>query len=379
MPEGFSPVTVVIVAKKGSSPPMVLIDTVRAISTALRGTSRRLAPAPASLLDAASGFWRTHALGTVARLGVADQLTDGPRDVAALAAATGADEDSLFRVLRALAADGIFRRTGPRTFALNGISAPLRSDHPRSVRHTMIQISSEWNQRIWSDLTATVHEGRPAFPRQYGGFLWDYFVDHPDDGEHFHRSMRELSRLDMPQILAAHDFGRYRRIADVGGGSGQLVAGILTAHPTLRGVLYDLPAATADAPGVLGAAGVADRVEIVNGSFYDRIPDGCDAYLMRNIVHGLTDEQARPVFDRLRPAFGPQTRLLVLDCLVPEGTGGDHPAFLDLQMMVGSGGRERSAAEMAALFAANGFRLVDVRRTPGPTAIFVGRLADPGR
>ncbi|MEV0330270.1 methyltransferase [Micromonospora echinospora] len=358
---------------------MVLVDAVRAVGSALSGTSRRLAPPPASLLDAASGFWRTHALGAVARLGVADQLTDGPRDVAALAAATDADEDSLFRVLRALAADGIFRRTGPRTFALNTLAEPLRSDHPRSVRHTLIQISSGWNQRIWSDLTATVTEGSPAFPRQYGGFLWDYFAEHPDEGEHFHRSMRELSRLDMPQILAAHDFGRYERIADVGGGSGQLLAGILSAHPHLCGVLYDLPAATADAPTVLGAAGIADRVEVVNGSFYDHVPPGCDAYLMRNIVHGLTDEQARPVLARLRPAFGPRTRLLVLDCLVPEGSGGSHPGFLDLQMMVGSGGRERSAAEMAALFAANGFQLVDVRRTPGPTAIFVGRLADPSR
>jgi hypothetical protein len=354
---------------------MVLVDAVRAISGALTGTSRRLAPPPASLLDAASGFWRTHSLGAVARLGVADHLADGPRDVASLAAATGTDEDSLFRVLRALAADGIFRRTGARTFALNAITEPLRSDHPQSVRHTLIQMSSDWNQRIWADMTTTVTEGRPAFPRQYGGYLWDYFVDHPDDGEDFHRSMRELSRLDMPLILAAHDFGRYERIADVGGGSGQLLAGVLTAHPHVRGVLYDLPAATADAPAVLGAAGVADRVEVINGSFFDHVPPGCDGYLMRNIVHGLTDEQAGPVFDRLRPAFTPRTRLLVLDCLVPEGASGNHPGFLDLQMMVGSGGRERSASEMAALFAANGFQLVEVRRTASPTAIFVGRLA----
>jgi hypothetical protein len=185
--------------------------------------------------------------------------------------------------------------------------------------------------------------------------------------------MRELSRLDVGPVLAAHDFRRYSRIADIGGGSGQLLAGILAATPGSRGVLYDVERATADSSSVLASAGVADRVDVVNGSFDDAVPGGCDAYLLRQVVHGLPDQAAARVLANLRSAMPPSARVLVLDTLVPE-RGRDHPGFLDLQMLVGSGGRERSAAEMAGLFEASGLRLVEVVRTAAPTAIFIGEL-----
>lgn len=361
--------------RRSRRPPLPAIDAVRAIGKGLTSLSRRLQPAPIPLLEIVSGHWRVHALGAIARLGVADRLAAGPREVGDLAREVGAHEDSLFRVLRALASDGILDRPAPRTFALNAISEPLCRDHPRSIHHTVVQITSEWSQRAWAGLGETVRDGAPAFMRVFGSDLWTYFQAHPDEGQDFHRSMLELSRLDVPDIVAAFDFGPYPRIVDVGGGSGQLLGGVLAAYPSARGVLYDTEAATREAPEVLQAAGVQDRVAIEIGDFYRGVPGGHDLYLLRQIVHGHSDAQLAPILSGLRAALSPRARLLVLDTLVPEDRRGPHPAFLDLQMLVGSGGRERSRSEMESLLAGSGLRLLSVHRTPGPTAIFEAALA----
>jgi hypothetical protein len=237
----------------------------------------------------------------------------------------------------------------------------------------VIQIASPWNQQAWTRLDLPLADGAPAFDRVFGTDLWGYFVHHPAEGEHFDRSMRELSRLDVEPVVAAHDFGRYRRIADIGGGSGQLLAGILAATPGSRGVLYDVERATRDAPDVLAAAGVADRVTVVNGDFLESVPAGCDAYLLRQVLHGHDDEHAAVILARLRDALDDDATLVVLDTLVPDGPSPDVPGFLDLQMLVGPGGRERTEAEMRALLARNGFRLVEVVRTIAPTALFLAR------
>jgi SAM-dependent methyltransferase len=359
--------------RKPAAPPVFVVKATRAVSAGLTSVVRRLAPPPIPLLDIVSSQWRVHALGVVARLGIADLLAAGPRDVAYLAIQTGTHEDSLYRLLRALAGEGIFTRPAVRTFGLNSLAAPLRTDHPQSIRHTVIQVTAHWNQRAWSALGETVVDGQPAFRKAFGQELWDYFAEHPDEGEHFHHSMRELSRLELGPLLAAHDFGQYRRIVDIGGGSGQLLAGVLAAHPLLRGVLFDLEPATAGAAENLRRAGVADRAEVIHGSFYEHVPQGYDAYLLRQVIHGHTDEQAKRIFASLRAAITPHARILVVDTLVPDGAQGYQPSFLDLQMLVGSGGRERTRSEMAALFSENGFRLTDVVQTAGISAVFIGQ------
>jgi hypothetical protein len=358
-----------------SVPPRLAVDVVRAFGRGLSRLSRRLAPPPIPLLEIVASHWRLHAIGVVARLGLADQLAAGPRDAGDLARATGVDEDALFRVLRALASEGILDRPAPRTFALNAISAPLRRDHPSSILHTVLQISSSWNQRTWNDLLETVRTGAPAFPRIFGEDLWAYFERAPADASDFHRSMRELTRLDLPAIVAAYDFGRHRSVVDLGGGSGQLLSGILAANPGLRGTIFDLATSVRDAPETLRAAGVEDRARIEVGDFRARVPPGHDLALMRHIVHGHTDAQLEPIFARVRGALTRGARFLVLEHCMPEEGEGDAPAMLDLQMLVGSGGRERTRSEFGALFGKTGFRMVDVVRTITPLTIFVAEPA----
>jgi SAM-dependent methyltransferase len=191
--------------------------------------------------------------------------------------------------------------------------------------------------------------------------------------------MQELSRLDVASLLAAHDFGRHTTVVDVGGGSGELLAGVLAAHPHLRGVLHDLPSALEEAPDVLDRAGVADRCTVVAGDFREEVPRGGDVYLLRQVTHGHPDAQLAPVLAALRRAVPPHGRLLVLDTVVPDRGSAEDSTFLDLQMLVGSGGRERTRAEFARLLAGGGFRLVEVTRTPAPTCVLtaVPAGADP--
>jgi hypothetical protein len=356
-----------------SGPPLPVIDAVRAVDRGLTALQRKLAPPPIPLLEIVTATWRAHALGALARLGVADVLAGGPRPVDEIARAVGADEDSLYRVLRALASDGILAQPEPRTFGLNAVSDPLRADHPQSVRHSVIQMTSAWNQRAWLDLETTVRDGAPAFARVFGKDLWAYFEDHPEEGQHFHRSMREFTRLDVPLIAAAHDFGVYRSVVDVGGGAGQLLAGLLAAYPSLRGVVYDLAGSVVETRDTLRAAGVEDRAEVQIGSYFDAVPPGHDAYLLRQIVHGHAAGDLARILGNVRAAMKPSSKLLVLETLVPGPEDRwPNPSFLDLQMLVGSGGRERTREEMGALFAASGIQLADVVRTAAPTAVYVG-------
>lgn len=355
------------------SPPLFAIDAAKRLHRGMTALQRKMAPAPAVLVEIISSVWRPHAIRLVAELGIADLLATGPRDVADLARATDSHEDALYRVLRALAHDGILAQPAPRQFALTPLSQPLRSDHPSSVRNIAQMFISDYTQQSWSRLGDAVHDGKPTFQAIHGREIWDYFEDHPEDARRFHASMVELTRMMAPLVAAAYDFGQHRTLVDVGGGRAALLALLLQMFPRLRGVNYDLKEAVQDAPEVLQDAGVADRCEVVTGSFFERIPTGYDAYMLKHIVHALDADGLERLFEQLRASLTPGTTLLLLEMLVPEDGRGTHPSYLDLQMLVASGGKERTATEYQELLRRHGFRLRAVKRTPGPMAVLVGQ------
>jgi hypothetical protein len=354
-------------------PPLWAVDLAKRASRGLTQLQRKLAPPSATVLELVSAVWRPYALWAVAELGIADHLEAGPQTTEALAAKTGTQPDALRRLLRPLAHDGIFALRGPDTFALTPLAEPLRAAHPMSVRQTIRQTMADWNRRTWGELLEVLRTGEPAFPRLHGGRdLWSWFAaEAPEKGAIFHDSMTELTRMTVPLLVAAYDFSPHGRILDVGGGHGTLVAGILQAYPSVRGGILDLPGALAGAPAALEAASLRDRVELIEGNLLDAIPGGWDAYLMKNILHGASDAVLARMLGTARAALSPAARLLVLEMLVPEDGAGVYPAFLDLQMLVGAGGRERSASEYAALFGAHGLRLESVVRTASPVAMLV--------
>jgi hypothetical protein len=314
------------------------------------------------LLGVVRGYQRSRALTVAAELGIADLLRDGPRDVDELAVATGTHAPTLYRLLRALASIGIFSEGRGRRFELNPMGQYLRRDHPLSVDPVARFVGADYQWRAWGELQHGVRTGKTPAVHALGCDMWEYMRLHPEDGEVFDAAMRTVSRTETAAVLAAHDFGRYETVADVGGGTGAVLAAVLAAHPQTRGILFDQPQVVADADHVLRDAGVADRVSVVPGDFFVEIPAGADAYLLAHILHDWPDEDAVRILRCVRSAMTPDARLLLLEAVVGPPNEDPLVKFLDLLMLVSPGGQERTEDEWRALLAAADLELTGTTR-----------------
>lgn len=314
------------------------------------------------LLAMVRGYQVSKAIAAAAELGVADLLRDGPRPVDELAELTRTDPPTLYRLLRALAAVGVFHEDAARRFALTSTGEYLRRDHPRSVDPLARMFCADYEWQAWGALGHSVRTGENAAVHALGMDVWEFRRRHAEQGELFDAAMRTLSRAATDGILAAHDFGRYGVVADVGGGTGALLASVLRAHPAVRGILFDQEHVVAGAAAVLADAGVADRVTVLAGDFFAAVPRGADAYLLRTILHDWPDADAARILARLREAMAPDARLVLVDAVVGPPNEDPGAKFLDLMMLVSAGGRERTEPEWADLLAGSGFRMVGATR-----------------
>jgi O-methyltransferase domain/Dimerisation domain len=319
----------------------------------------------ATLLGLVNGYQVSQAIHVAATLGIADLLKNGPRSSDDLAVATGTHAGSLYRLLRALASVGVFREDADRRFALTLLGDGLRSDAPEPIGPWAVFIGQPEHQRAWGHLLHSIQTGENAFQHVHGVNVWEYRARSPEAGAIFDRAMTGLSRGVTDAVLNAYDFAQFACVVDVGGGQGALLAAILTKHPSMRGVLFDQPQVVAGAEQVLRAAGVADRCQVGGGDFFEAVPDGGDAYVLKSILHDWEDEQATAILRTCRRAIGPNGKLLVIEREISPPNEDPRAKFVDLLMLVSAGGRERTRKEWAVLFAAGGFRLSDV--TPAKT------------
>ncbi len=338
--------------------------------------AERPPPEYVELLDLVRGYQRSRAITVAAELGIADLLRDDARDAEDLAAATGTHAPTLYRLLRALAAIGVFAETSDGCFALTSTGQFLRRDHPMSIDPAARMFGADHQWQAWGEIAHSVRTGENAAQHTLGMDMWEYRRRHPEQGEIFDAAMRTFTRADSAGMLAAHDFGRYGTVADVGGGTGAVLAAVLTANPAVHGVLVDQAHVVAGAPPVLREAGVEDRTTIVSGSFFDGVPAGADAYLLVRILHDWLDDDAVRILRRVRDALEPDGRVIIVDAVV--GPPGDDPAtkFLDLMMLVSAGGRERTMPEWEDLLGAADLRLVGA--TPASPTRHVLEVADAG-
>jgi hypothetical protein len=342
-------------------------------SPAARGqASPSVEPAGPSprLMQMLLGLEHTQMLHVAAKLGVPDLLSDGPKSAAELSAATRTDADALRRVLRALSVEGIFREDEDGRFALTRESAALRSGVQGSVRALAVMSGEGWYWRTYGGLLETVRTGRNAFQPLFGMELYDYLKQDQEAGRVFAEFMDEHSVLTAAQILDAYDFGAYHAIVDVGGGRASLLIRLLKIHPAMRGVLFDAPAVLEGARPILEAQGIADRCERVAGSFFESVPSGGDAWLLRNVIHDWDDERAGIILKNCRDAMGPAGTLLISEAVLPQGRATLESRYCDLQVMVALGGRQRTGAELRSLLDAAGFELAAIRPT-GPVLSMV--------
>ncbi len=335
---------------------------------------RTIAPeqAAAELHRLLNGFQISQAIHVAAVLGVADHMAAGARASDEIAAAVGAHPHALYRLLRALAALGVFREHEQRRFSLAPMGECLRSDAEQPVRPFAVFIGQAYQWQTWGQLLHSVRTGENAFRALHGMSSWTYREQHPEQNAIFNAAMTGNSRRIDRAIIAAYDFSRCARIADIGGGQGSLLAAILLANPTARGVLFDLPHVVAGATRVLAAAGVADRCEVIAGNMFDSVPEGCDAYVLKYIIHDWDDTSCTRILQRCRRAMRADARLLVVDRFIGPLNENLAVALSDLNMLVGPGGQERTREEFAALFQAGGFRLADAVPTSAPVRVIVG-------
>jgi hypothetical protein len=319
----------------------------------------------ATLARLINGYQASQALHAAAVLGIGDALADGPRGVDDLASAVEADPDALYRLLRALAALGVLDEREGRTFALTDVGAGLRSDVPESLLAWAAFIGRSYYWEAWSQLVYSVRTGENAFRMVHGVDPWGYRVREPADGAIFDRAMATFSRRVTDALVEAYDFGRFGTLVDVGGGSGGLIRALLERHPAARGVLFDQP-------HVVEAAPPAERLEIVGGSFFESVPRGGDAYLLKWILHDWEDAEATAILRVVRAAMGDGAVVLVVESELAERNKGAEGKLSDLNMLVAPGGRERSRAEYAALFGAAGLELAGVTPTRGDLRVFEG-------
>jgi SAM-dependent methyltransferase len=317
-------------------------------------------PAEAQLLRMIGGYRVTQALYVVTKLGIPDLLSDGPKDAATLAVVTGVRPDPLFRVLRALASIGVFSVEEDQRFGLTDVGRLLRSDPEGSMALPTL-FAGEEPYRAWGDLLHTVKTGDTAFDHRFGMGHFDYLAQHPEASMTFHRLMGWSSRAAGPP-LEGYDFGPHKLVVDVGGGSGTLIASLLRANPTMRGILFDQASAVIEAPARIARSGVTDRCTVVTGSAFDAVPSGGDVYVMSRILHDWSDEKALVLLANCRKAMSRGGVLLLVEGVLPESDAPPPRLWLDLVMMVMNGGRERTEKEWGRLLAKAGFSLVGTRQ-----------------
>lgn len=328
-------------------------------------------PPQIALLQMATGFWVTQSIYVAARLGIADLLSDGPKTIDELARTTNTNGPALYRVLRALAGLGIFAEDEQKRFVLTPLAEPLQTG-PNSFRAMAIHLAENASWKAWGSLLESVRTGENAFKLANGLEVFPYYAEHKESFEPFNEAMTNLSEAVIKAIVPAYDFSSIRKLVDVGGGHGALLAAILKANPETRGVLYDLPTVVEGAKERLAAEGVSDRAEVVGGDFFDSVPAGGDAYLMKLIIHDWDEERARLILKNCHSAMVNGGRLLLVETVVPEGNDPSFAKMMDLQMLVMTGGRERTEAEYRDLFAAGGFKLTRVIPTESPMSIIEG-------
>ncbi len=323
--------------------------------------------------DVFGGAWITQGIAVAAELGIADLLTAGPRSVHELAAVTHTRPEALYRILRALASMGIFAQESDGRFSLTPLAELLRTDGPNSQRAYAMMMGAEFDA-AWGELLHSAQTGEPGFQKRFGMPFFQYMLKHPERHGAYDVAMTIVHGRETEPMLDAYDFTNCRTVVDVGGGKALLLAALLRRYPDVQGILFDLPAVAERTSATVLRSGIQNRCRLVGGDFFEAVPRGADAYLLRHIVHDWEDAEAVRILRNCREAMSPDGKVLVVEMVIPPGNAPAFGKWLDLMMLL-VGGKERTQEEYAALFAAAGLRLSRVIPTAAEVSVLEGFLA----
>jgi hypothetical protein len=340
-----------------------------------KSTTPEVLPPHIRLIQMARAHIVSRTVYAAAKLGLADQLASGPKSAGELARAMDLHALSLHRLMRMLASLGILTEQAEQRFALTNLGEALKTGAPGSARSSVIFVGSPLSQSGWDNLVYSVETGKSGFEKAQGVAFFDYLAQHPEDASLFSEMMVGLHNQEPPAVAAAYDFSIFRTIVDVGGATGNMLAAVLGNHPGPRGILFDRPHVVKDAPALLDAKGVRDRVTIEPGDFFTSVPAGADAYILSHIIHDWSEDQCLTILGHVRKAMNPASRLLIVEMVLPTGDTPHPGKMLDIVMLVQLGGQERTESEYASLLGKAGLRLMRVVPTGSAASIVEAVLA----
>lgn len=338
-------------------------------------SAAEVVPPHAQLIQMGTASLVSAIVYAAAKLGIADHLATGAKSAVELAGPTGPHAPSLHRLLRSLAGMGILTERDEQRFALTPMGEALQSNAPGSARATVLTLCGPLFWNSWGEIIYSLETGKPSFDKAFGMPVFEYLGKHPEEASAFSETMVGFHGAEPPAVAKAYDFSGVKTLVDVGGATGNMLAAVLSEHPRVHGVLFDLPHVVRDAPAFLDARGVGDRVTIEAGSFFEAVPSGGDTYLLSHIIHDWSEEQCLTILGKCREAMPPDGRLLLVEFVLPPGDTPHPGKVLDIVMLALPGGQERTEAEYAALLEKAGFRLNHVIPTASAASIVEAVLA----
>jgi hypothetical protein len=334
------------------------------------------APPPhAQLIQMGTAYWVSRLVHLAAELCLADHLAQGPQTADVLAGVTRTHAPSLYRVMRTLASIGVLTEDAEHRFGLTPLGEALKTDAPGSARASILTLGGDYVARAWEQLSYSVQTGKPGFDKAHGAPIFDWLAAHPREASLFGETMIGFHGAEPAAVAAAYDFSGLSTVVDVGGGTGNLITTILGKQSGPRGVHFDLPHVVPEASALIQSRRLTERVTMQSGSFFESVPAGGDAYLLSHVIHDWNEEQCSTILGNCRRAMKPGSRLLIIEMVLPPGDAPHPGKLLDMMMLVGPGGQERTAEEYRVLLGKSGFRLTRVIPTASAVSIVEAEIA----
>ena len=353
-------------------PPVPFVKLVEKIRIVIFKIYKKLIPPNLAILEVAQGFWIAKAIGVAAELNIADKLKNGPKSVVDLAKETQSHEDSLYRLLRALSSQGVFKELKNKSFGLTPMGESL-AEGKNSMKYMIIHQLNPSNWNIWGELLHSVKTGESGANKVLGMDIFDNIKQNNDKNELYNKAMTNTSEIASAAIVNAYNFSAFKTIADIGGGQGLLLSVILYKHKQLTGIVFDLPHVINRAGEIFDIYGITDRAGTESGDCFTGVPGGFDAYILKSFIHLWSDEKSIVILKNIQKVIPKNGTLLLVEPVLENTNNPSFGKLFDLQMLVAcNGGRERTRCEYEQLFIKAGFILKRVIPTVGPFSIIEG-------